>query len=195
MRIIMACIFLLLSSNSEAQICFVSSPWGGERYQIPPNKFILLEEDFEFQEEKSPYTQLFVTAKSLNVRNSPNYGHIVGTVFQGDKVPVLARKGDWIAITRPIPNFKDKPQWVHINYLSPSRINTISTEDLIARCKLSEMANMLEKSLVTDNCKSVRNFIKSNDSSSARKYKYDLLTFLKASDKTKALYKVQSNCF
>ena len=196
MRIVIVLIFLLLSSNSEAQLCFASSSLGGERHQIPPSRFIQLEEDFEFQDiNKRPYTRLFVAAASLNVRNSPNYGRIVGTLFQGDKVPILARKGNWVAITRPIPNFKNKPQWVHISYLSPSRINTISTEDLMARCKFDEMANLLEKSLVTGNCKSVRNFVKSNDNSSARKYKFELLSFLKANDKIEALHKVQSNCF
>ena len=186
---------MLLSSNSDAQLCFVSRPLGGERYQIPPGRFIELEQDFEFQEAKIPYTRLFVTAKSLNVRNSPNYGHIVSTLFQGDKVPVLARKGDWIAITRPITDFKYKPKWVHINYLSPNRTHTISTEGLMERCNFNEMANLLEQSLVTDNCKSVRNFVKSNDNSSASRYKFELFNFLKANDKTEALYKVQSNCF
>jgi len=165
--------------QSVAQLCFSSSPIHTvPKQQIAPTQFLESETNLKLIKDEIPYTRLIVGIKYLNVRDNHNFGNIVGTVFQGQKVPIFSRQGKWVAITRDVQNtfHEAKISWVHIDYLTPNQVTNISGDEFISKCSLEQMAEHLEDVIKLSECESVRKFLKQNNSDrSSTSYKLKLL--------------------
>ena len=130
--------------------------------------FIKLNENLEFQLDQHYYAELYVKPKFLNVRNSPQYGDVVGTTFSGQKIPIYAKSGEWVAISRKFENFENQ-FWVHSRYLSPTKTDRIAENGLLSRCGLDEMVRMLDGIERTNGCKSVQKYLLWEGSSEYRR--------------------------
>lgn len=177
-----------------AQLCsaFSFNPHKQQTQQMRADYFLSNKKNLEFQNDKPAYTKLFVAPKYLNVRDSPDFGTIVGTVFRGQKLDLYARKDNWVAISRDTK----EGMWVHVDYLSMNSTSTITYENLLAKCSLTDMAEFLDGSLDNSGCMSVRTFLKQNDFTEASRYfKLNLVEWLEHNNREKALNKVRSNCY
>ena len=151
LRLILASIFLLLAVPGEAfgQICGISHyPYGfasSNRPIMNGDDFKAVSTDLPFiseDERKQRYAQFWIAADVLNIRSGPGLDYdIISETYYGNLVFALAKRGDWVAIRRSkiIDGIEILPRWVHVKYLSSSRIQEqVGIEILKAKCDFLE---------------------------------------------------------
>lgn len=161
--------------QAYGQICSISEyPYGfmsSDRPKMHGNTFKDISGDVPFTQNKgagSRYSEFWINANVLNVRSGPGLGHdIITQTYFGNLVFAYAKRGDWVSI-RPRGSFQkiEAPsEWVHVNYLSATRIsNQVDTDILKSKCSFERYANSgpegtnasQDKSM---GCKSVLNYL------------------------------------
>ena len=158
LRLILTSIFLILAFSGEAfgQICRISNyPYGfasSNRPMMSGDEFKGVSTDLPFipeGERKQRYAQFWVTADVLNIRSGPSLDYdIISETYYGNLVFALAKQGDWVAIRRglTIDSIDVLPGWVHVKYLSSSRIQEqVDIEILQAKCNFLEQGTHINK--------------------------------------------------
>lgn len=136
---------LALSESALGQICGVSEypySFAGSNYpRMNGHEFkaISVKLPFVAETERRPrYSQFWINTDVLNVRAGPGFEYeITSETYYGNLVFAYAKTGDWVAIGKGFSydDIKIKPKWVHINYLSPKRIEAqVDVETLKNKC-------------------------------------------------------------
>jgi hypothetical protein len=164
-------ICLLFPQTALGQICSMSRPLGGVNFPLMKGQdFRTSAKDYPFldqEDRRNRYAQFWVDADVLNVRSGPGLEYeIISETYSGDHVFAFAKQGDWVAVSPPVDLdiFKRDPTWVHLKYLSSTRINhQIDINTLKRKCTFQNMGRKVSVNLNApprySPCASVRNYL------------------------------------
>lgn len=159
--------FCAAATQSWAQICSISHfPYGWSNVNRPEMngdlfKATTIDIDFKNTETRSqrPYSEYWVEADVLNIRSAPSVSApILQQTYKGAHYFAFAKKGDWVAISKPITNSDTK--WVHQNYLSARRLQElVSSKILEQRCGFINLAKNYDIIRTDFKCLSVHQYL------------------------------------
>ena len=143
-KLLFLALYLSLSRDAHAQICNMSHyPYGWGMMNRPimhGSEFKSALQDLPFIEaergKSTRYSQFWVTADVLNIRSGPSLEHeVISETYFGNLVFALAKEGNWVAIRsgHTVDDIDVLPRWVHIKYLSSTRINEQVDIELLKR--------------------------------------------------------------
>ena len=180
MKVILISFLMSLSfgGNSDAQISCIPPPLhdltGLNHTRMHGS--ILKQTSFDLPfidevESKLKYSQLWINTDVLNVRTGPSSkDSIITEVYFGQRVFAYAKKGDWVAILRPVSteNVKWGARWVNIRYLSSQPIKEqVGLKVLKRKCSFKKHRNYNPSKAISDaenkilnSCSAVRTYLR-----------------------------------
>lgn len=151
-------ICLLLPQTALGQICSMSRPMGdlrglnwslmhGQELKQSGKNYPFLDQEAQ----RNRYAQFWVDADVLNIRSGPGMEYpIISETYLGHRVFAFAKQGEWVAVSPPIDFdvLKRDPTWVHLDHLSPTRINDqIVINRLKRKCSFQNMGRKVAVNL------------------------------------------------
>jgi len=131
---------------------------------------------------RNRYAQFWVDVDVLNIRSGPGLEHeIISETYLGHHVFAFAKQGEWVAVSPPIDTdvFKRDQTWVHLSYLSSTRINDqIDINTLKRKCAFRDMGRKVTANLNAppsySPCASVRNYVWQQNFMMGREHPYSI---------------------